>query len=350
MTFGNETDRPVVAGRFFLNSPQVLQLLFGIAFASAIITAALYVSNPTEFQYWVFRVVLSLAAAAVGGVASGVVDIKISSAVRVGGAAVVGAAVYLIDPPNLIVDKTTREINRLLSIADGEVADNQLADARDKYNEAAKDEPTSWRPLYGLGRVSYLLGNYLESRSYLEEAIKKPNADRKILVQIALDDEGMNEFKEALNSLENFIGESTPTDDSFKDAIFSRGQLQMWSYYDNNIVATLELARKDFNEFISLRGLPVQWAYYHLLCIDAIEISMGDVSELRHQELFDFARRTKESLMEYVGETKQYHVFLLKRLLFQNEVFKQRPGDPVPCRRVKANVLDEMRAQLTEIE
>lgn len=351
MSLGREIDRPAQAGRSFFNNPLLLQFLSGIAFLVTIVTAAFYITNPTEFQYWVFRVILSLAAAALGGVASGVVNINVSSVIRVGGAAVTGAAVYLIDPPDLMFDKNAREFIRLLSIADGEVADNQLSDARDKYIEAAKDDPKSWRPLYGLGRIAYLMGDYQESSGYLKEAITKPNAERKILVQSALVKEGMEDFGGAFDTLQEFIDHGSVADDSYKDAVFSRGQLEMWLYYVKGDIHTLDAARADFVEFIDLKGTPTQWAYYHLACIDGIEISLAQSSvvqrkEVGREDLETNLKKSREGFEQYWGETRQYHQFLLQRLLRQNGVFKQRPGDPVPCRRLTPQVLEEIRAQL----
>ncbi len=79
--------------------------LFGLGFVITLITLATKFPHPTPFQYNVFRVVLSLAAAGIGAIIPGflVVEMNPSAAllVRGGGALAVFAVVYFRNPATL---------------------------------------------------------------------------------------------------------------------------------------------------------------------------------------------------------------------------------------------------------
>jgi hypothetical protein len=74
----------------------------GVAFVVLVFAVALLVPEPTPFQEFVFRVGLMLAAAFLGALAPGVLDIKFKGPfVRAGGAAAFAALIYLVNPPAL---------------------------------------------------------------------------------------------------------------------------------------------------------------------------------------------------------------------------------------------------------
>jgi hypothetical protein len=80
---------------------------FGVVFIVAILVLAIQFPNPTPFQYLVFRVVLSLAAAGIGGVLSGFLTVVFSHAkkpwLQAGGALAVFIVVYMLNPAKLVV-------------------------------------------------------------------------------------------------------------------------------------------------------------------------------------------------------------------------------------------------------
>lgn len=82
---------------------------FGVAFVIVILVIAIKFSNPTPFQLYVFRVVLSLAAAGVGGILSGFLKIMFGNAskpwLQAGGALAIFALVYLVNPAQLVMSK-----------------------------------------------------------------------------------------------------------------------------------------------------------------------------------------------------------------------------------------------------
>lgn len=76
--------------------------IFGIAFVVILIVLAIFFPNPTPFQYVVFRAVLALAAAGVGALIPGLLNIDIP-AVKAGGALAVFVLIFYFSPAALVV-------------------------------------------------------------------------------------------------------------------------------------------------------------------------------------------------------------------------------------------------------
>lgn len=79
---------------------------FGVLFIGILLWIAFQVPDPTDFQLFLFRVVLSLAAAGVGALLPGLLDVRLKSGpmamIRAGGAVGLFVLVYLVNPPALI--------------------------------------------------------------------------------------------------------------------------------------------------------------------------------------------------------------------------------------------------------
>jgi hypothetical protein len=90
----------------------LLAFVFGVVFVTALLTLAVLFSEPTPFQYTVFRIVLALAAAGVAAVIPGILNVKLSFGVRAGGALAVFVIVYFFSPAALtdVTVRTPREI------------------------------------------------------------------------------------------------------------------------------------------------------------------------------------------------------------------------------------------------
>jgi hypothetical protein len=80
-----------------------LAFLFGAVFLVVVLVLALAFPHPTPFQYLVFRVVLSLAAAGVAAVIPGFLNIQVATGLKAGGALAVFAVVYYFNPAALVV-------------------------------------------------------------------------------------------------------------------------------------------------------------------------------------------------------------------------------------------------------
>jgi hypothetical protein len=76
---------------------------FGVTFVSVLLVLALFVPNPTPFQYTVFRIVLALAAGGVAAMIPGFIQLTISSWVQAGGALAVFLIVFFYSPAALVV-------------------------------------------------------------------------------------------------------------------------------------------------------------------------------------------------------------------------------------------------------
>jgi hypothetical protein len=81
---------------------QIFAYTFGIAFLVIMLIIAIYLPKPQPFQFFVFRVVLSLAAAGTAAMIPGFLSVQVSTFVRAGGALAVFALVYLYNPAALV--------------------------------------------------------------------------------------------------------------------------------------------------------------------------------------------------------------------------------------------------------
>jgi YD repeat-containing protein len=90
------------------NWEKIASLILGVVFIIILLVVALFIKEPTEFQVFVFRVVLSIAAAGFAATIPGVLHININKTVKAGGALGVLVLVYLFNPPSLVVDSPGR--------------------------------------------------------------------------------------------------------------------------------------------------------------------------------------------------------------------------------------------------
>ncbi|KWS33230.1 hypothetical protein [Pseudomonas syringae] len=86
-----------------MNSDKKWAFIFGVAFVSIMILIALFVSQPSPFQYFVFRTVLALAGAGVGARLPGFIGVKVKGFLRAGGALALFALVYFWNPAALVI-------------------------------------------------------------------------------------------------------------------------------------------------------------------------------------------------------------------------------------------------------
>lgn len=76
---------------------------FGMVFIVVLLSIAFLVPNPTVTQWFVFRVLLALAAAGIGAIIPGLIVVKVSNIVRAIGAIALFVLVYWFNPPKLVV-------------------------------------------------------------------------------------------------------------------------------------------------------------------------------------------------------------------------------------------------------
>jgi hypothetical protein len=84
---------------------KVAAFTFGVIFVVTLLVFAITVPNPTESQFFIFRIVLALAAAGVAAIIPGFLNIESKTAlyaIRAGGALGVFLLVYLVNPPAVL--------------------------------------------------------------------------------------------------------------------------------------------------------------------------------------------------------------------------------------------------------
>lgn len=114
---------------------RTLAFAFGVVFIVTLIGLALFVPNPTPFQYTVFRIVLALAAAGVAVTFTGFIEITIPSWIKAGGALAVFAIVFFYNPASLIT--SSKQTNPTSD------ANESRADSNDatRPGKTAKEDP-----------------------------------------------------------------------------------------------------------------------------------------------------------------------------------------------------------------
>lgn len=80
----------------------------GVLWVVVGLVLAIIKPNPTPFQLWAFRVVMSLGAACIGSILPGFIDLNGDIgelAIRAGGAIALFLLLYLVNPPKSILEK-----------------------------------------------------------------------------------------------------------------------------------------------------------------------------------------------------------------------------------------------------
>jgi len=112
-------------GFWIKNWEKLAAFAFGTVFIVVLLVIAFLVPTPTATQWFVFRVVLALAAAGIGVIIPGLIVVRVSKFIRAGGAIALFVLVYWFNPPKLVVsgvpvkpelpaiDATPRSLNNL---------------------------------------------------------------------------------------------------------------------------------------------------------------------------------------------------------------------------------------------
>ncbi|MGH7381599.1 MAG: hypothetical protein ACREKR_05135 [Candidatus Methylomirabilales bacterium] len=96
---------------FLPSSQRKAAYVFGFIFVAVILVVALFIPRPTEFQFFVFRIVLALAAAGVAATIPGFINVDISTWVRAGGAIAVFVVIYFFSPAQLISEPPAQKVH-----------------------------------------------------------------------------------------------------------------------------------------------------------------------------------------------------------------------------------------------
>ncbi len=119
---------------------KLLAYVFGFVFVIVLLVFAVAIPNPTAFTLFVFRVVLALAAAGIGAVLPGLLEVRLP-AVRAVGALALAAVVYFLNPPSLIHDTLETKAKSFLNDAYAVINRSDMLLAQDYLEKAKILEP-----------------------------------------------------------------------------------------------------------------------------------------------------------------------------------------------------------------
>ncbi|KZB63135.1 hypothetical protein AUP42_01715 [Thalassospira lucentensis] len=77
---------------------------FGVVFISVLLAVALFLPEPTDFQYTIIRIILALSAAGIAALIPGFIEIKYKNICRAGGAMAVFLIVYFKSPASIVTN------------------------------------------------------------------------------------------------------------------------------------------------------------------------------------------------------------------------------------------------------
>jgi hypothetical protein len=117
-----------------------LAFAFGLIFVVTVLAIVLAVPDPTPSQWFVFRVVLALAAAGIGAVIPGLLVVHVSTMVRAGGALALFVLVYSMNPPALISKPQATQTIQQKTQGDGSPAVVSQGDVTIGNPSAAKEK------------------------------------------------------------------------------------------------------------------------------------------------------------------------------------------------------------------
>jgi hypothetical protein len=98
-------------------SERLTAFVFGAVFVTTLLLVALLVPSPTAFQYVIFRVILSLAAAGTAAMIPGFLQIQVAQSIRAGGALAVFVIVFFYNPAAVVTH--TQPLDRFVTLQEG---------------------------------------------------------------------------------------------------------------------------------------------------------------------------------------------------------------------------------------
>jgi Flp pilus assembly protein TadD len=310
---------------------------FGCVFAVVILVVALLVSQPSEFQIFVFRVILSLTAAGIGAVIPGLFLINVGSLIRAGGALVFFVVVFKFNPPALATGFTP--FADAIQRAEASLAANQYTAATAFFQKATQARPTDWRPYNGLGRVEFKRGNYTVSLSYLNKAFElEGKHDGQLLYGVAIVQDALGSNREALDSLAaaaKLIPDNNPL---ALDIIYDTGinNLVLWlNARSPTETAQYHEAEVSFKSFLERGGIPSHWAHYHLACLKAVRSEDKSIGNVRSANLQAEANILLDNaiaeLAGYNSEKANVQREMMVKIVRTPDKWTRRAGEPVAC-------------------
>jgi tetratricopeptide (TPR) repeat protein len=314
----------------------LIAAIFGIAFICVLLVIAYVTPNPSPFQDWIYRVVMSLAAGGIGAIIPGLLTFD-SPWVKAGGAMACFAIVFLMNPPSLASQKLrSQSYFDLMDRANTALARGNLSLAKRLYATAIELSPDAYVPYQKLADAEFDGGEFKNAELHYKRAYDLSNkSDAAILYNAALCEEGLKEYELAVQTFETIASNVQRDKDYTQDINFSIAQLKLkiWQrkISDSN---TYKEAVDGFKAFLEAGEDPPYWAHYHLACLYAMQGALAEVSDDRRSQLKNGAINelgmTIDEMMVSVAKKAETHRQMLRDLL-NKDAQNPLPGNPVPC-------------------
>lgn len=311
---------------------------FGVIFVSALLYLSVLFPNPTATTFFIFRVVLALAAAGVGAVIPGLLIVHVGKIVRAGGAIALFVLVFLINPPALVAPHDVDTVERAeLALSSGDTTS-----AITLFSEALTYNPKNWRAQSGLARSHYARADYSSAREAFEKAVSiSKNIEWAPMVGLSMSQEGTGDIEGAAASLAMAAPLLKPGNPTGDDIRFDEARLLIKKWLRNEaprITPTYTSAASLLNEFLEHKAYPDHWALYHLACLRATAAQYPLLSVIESTRLRDEAQRLLRDsiarLDKYASPKAQVQREMLRDLLASSSQAHTRPGEPIKCQAI----------------
>jgi hypothetical protein len=313
-------------------------LVIGIASLIAIVAIAILIPEPSPFGQMVFKVLLALAAACIGAFLPGTFgfDNKVAKGT---GAMGLFVFVFVTDPSGIPRERKFDEAMQQGEAALATAGFNRIAEQ--KFREALKMKPDSPLPYSGLARTYFRDGRFASAVESFAKAFELSGSkDPSYLYSKANSEMALNRFDDAARTFEQAIKLSGSMKDSELAKIlaydFAATRFAQW----RNSARTADSphyqeAVKNFTLFIESGGFPRQWAHYNLACMKAMNSANRPVTDpqvklLRADAATDL-RSAVHEISVFRGESRPYHVRLIRSILTEPQAYKEQRGDPPGC-------------------
>lgn len=310
---------------------------FGVIFLGTILLVAITIPHPSQFQIFIFRIIVALAGAGVAAIIPGFLLVSVKGIARAGGALAVFLIVYWVNPPALVTDFTP--FSDAIRLAEASLAAGQHTAALSHFQTAVQARPDSWIPYQGIGRVAYQQGQYDVALENFQKAFDL--ADKKdgtIAYGIAMAQEARGDYRSAEQSLKQAVGLLSSNSPLAKDITYDIGlvELILWLKQDSpKETHRYGDSERSFGQFLNKGGAPSHWANYHLACLKAARAEDNSLSSdgqiaLRREASQKLEQAMKE-LIFYASRKASDQRRMMKQLLLDPSTFVRHAGDPVAC-------------------
>lgn len=313
-----------------------LAFAFGVIFVSVLLALAVLYPNPTATTFFVFRVVLALAAAGIGAVLPGLLVVHVGKLVRAGGALALFVLIYLINPPALVAPPDADTVAR----AEIALASGNTSSAMSLFSEALTYNPTNWRAQSGLARSYYARSDYSSARDGFQKAIElSKKSEWSPIVGLSMAQEGANDIAGAISTLAMAAPLLKPGDPASDDILFDEARLLVKKWLGDEapkITPTYSRASASIEEFLKRKAYPDHWALYHLACLRATaaqdpSLNEDDSTKLRN-EAANLLKDSVAKLNRYESAKAQVQREMMQTLLVTGLQRQLKPGEPIACK------------------